>query len=705
MRRFAFYIFPLVFVLAGCVSSVQSLLPTATATTTTTIVVSSPESEGAPSASIIETTPTLIATPVITSKESVPSQPSPTPKLITTLTPDSQSKTIKLIDQIGGENKDIAVQDHYVYLGVGPRLLTFDISDPTQPFFVGQTDVLTGLVQEIIVAKNMAYILSTTSLHIIDISSPMVPVEIGHYELTQYICRNCSFGLMAVKEDIVYISTKGGILIIDATIPSTPQEVTLFNNFATKMIVLDDDNLAYIASKDGFGIVDLSNPKAPIEVSLDPTIHVDEMAIKDDIAFMVSTDNKLFLFDISESITPKQINSLSISKEMAKATDMSIIDDVVYLFNRFEQTLSLIDVSNVSNLNEIGIYKPSHPILSISIVKETSSNSKQIYAYVGWGGLGIVDLSDPANPIEVGNYPMLGEATDVGLVSNGQAPLTVDRGVKYAYVTCGKEGICIFDISNPTHTTLAKFYNTPGQTNNITIIENTAYVEVGGGFRILDVSTPTVPQEINSYPYSGPIEVVGQRAYIAANKQGALHILDISNPAMPDLISVYQPDNFGILDVAVNEDKAYLASQQGLQVIDVSDPIHPKEISTYLFPTEYPLDSVVFIKNIVYMTGYRESVHIINVSNPFTPKEVGTYEAVNWGSDLAISDNLAYFYTLGYLCLADFSNLIAPKDIDCYKLSEIIPGFSESNNVTIIDDIIYVATRDEGLWILSTTVN
>jgi len=132
-----------------------------------TLVMSSCQAVGVPVTQETEaTTLTAIPSPTTTS--------SPTPEPL---------KDIQLLGQIGGSSYAVALQGNYAYLGMGPRLIVLDISDPDTPLFVGQTDVLPDTVRNVVVTENYAYIAAGDSgLRIIDIRDPSAPNEVGFYE-------------------------------------------------------------------------------------------------------------------------------------------------------------------------------------------------------------------------------------------------------------------------------------------------------------------------------------------------------------------------------------------------------------------------------------------------------------------------------------------------------------------------------------------
>ncbi len=50
-----------------------------------------------------------------------------------------QAENVEFIGQIGGVTYAVAVQGTYAYIGVGPRLVILDVSDPARPRMVGRT--------------------------------------------------------------------------------------------------------------------------------------------------------------------------------------------------------------------------------------------------------------------------------------------------------------------------------------------------------------------------------------------------------------------------------------------------------------------------------------------------------------------------------------------------------------------------------------
>jgi hypothetical protein len=84
--------------------------------------------------------------------------------------------------QIGGSSSGVAIQGQFAYIGVGHRMVILNIVDPSHPFVVGKTEPLAGVVFDVEVSGNYAYIAAfINGLRIIDISSPANPFEVGYF--------------------------------------------------------------------------------------------------------------------------------------------------------------------------------------------------------------------------------------------------------------------------------------------------------------------------------------------------------------------------------------------------------------------------------------------------------------------------------------------------------------------------------------------
>ena len=169
-----------------------------------------------------------------------------------------QTQNVELVGQIGGATNTVAVQGNYAYIvGVGPRLVILNISDPAHPTVVGQTDILHGTVQGVAVVGNYAYITegggscksSGGGLRIINIANPATPFEVGFYD---------TWGAahsVAVAGNYAYVGADdrdgGSLYIINVSNPAVPTQAGFYDTPGGAFYVALAGDYAYVADAQG----------------------------------------------------------------------------------------------------------------------------------------------------------------------------------------------------------------------------------------------------------------------------------------------------------------------------------------------------------------------------------------------------------------------------------------------------------------------
>jgi hypothetical protein len=102
-------------------------------------------------------------------------------------------------------------------------------------------------------------------------------------------------------------------------------------------------------------------------------------------------------------------------------------------------------------------------------------------------GLRVIDVSNPAAPVELGSFITPGFATGVEVVGG------------LAYVASGTYGLWVIDVSNPAAPVEIGFLDTPGSATDVAVVGGLAYVaDSHFGLRVIDVSNPAAPVEIGA---------------------------------------------------------------------------------------------------------------------------------------------------------------------------------------------------------------
>ena len=150
----------------------------------------------------------------------------------------------------------IAAAGSYAYVGAHNGFMVEDVSDPSNPVFVGSSPIPGSIG----IALRDHYALSVTcyGLDVIDISNPLNPVNVAPSEPG-----NCTSGqAIGLNGNYAYLA-HDGYKIINIADPLHPVvETTTYWGFAIFGIAIDNQ-LSYLATSNGIDLVDLTDPIHP----------------------------------------------------------------------------------------------------------------------------------------------------------------------------------------------------------------------------------------------------------------------------------------------------------------------------------------------------------------------------------------------------------------------------------------------------------
>ncbi len=244
-----------------------------------------------------------------------------------------------------------------------------------------------------------------------------------------------------------------------------------------------------------------------------------------------------------------------------------------------------------------------------------------------------------------------------------------------------RPGLDTITISNSGHTVqiqadvisfsprLLSYLPLTGYANSVVVNGNFAYVASGAaGLHIVDISIPSLPilvGTINTPGNANDVKVVNNRAYVADGNQ--LLIVDISNPSLPEILgSATTPAiNF---DLFVSGTKAYVVDSLGLSIYSVVDSANPVQLGRINYPAG-SLTGVAVSGTVAVITSGRGPVQTINVADPTNPVVMGqvyTRGLTSNSSDVEVIGNTAYIAdgllpgSGGGIVLIDISNPATP---------------------------------------------
>ncbi len=523
----------------------------------------------------------------------------------------------ELTGQVGGPTQGIAVQGNYAYIGVGPRLVVVDISNPANPIQVGASAVLDDFVLGVAVSGTVAFVAAGgAGLQVVDIANPLAPSVIGAWH---------SIGMaegVAVANGVAYVANGPyGLRVLDVSNPAVPVELAHAFEMNYVYDVTISGRYAYLAAAGaGLLIVDISNPAYPVEMgNYDTPGYAHAVAVSGGLAYMADQWGGLKVINVADPLHPSLFGALH---TQGWVFDVTLAGSKAYIADAF------------NGLRVVNISDPAHPA-EISGLEWASSNAigivtagNQAYMADRKNGLRVINILDPAHPVQAGFFNRFDTARMV--ITDGD----------YAYLAAGFKGA-----------------------------------------RILDISNPAQPVEVGAYEFSGfaeIIKVVGERLYVCTNYSSnfggmGVHVVDISNPAQPRQISYY--DWVGeCRGIAVIGSLGYFADAGGLKIVDFSDLANPLLVGN----TQEWAGSIQIQGNLAYVAQISFGWKIYNITDPGDIQTVVSVpEASGWTQDIKVVGSLAYVRVGDGIRIYDVSNPAGPVFLSSYPVSSGKSGLLE----------------------------
>jgi len=309
----------------------------------------------------------------------------------------------------------------------------------------------------------------------------------------------------------------------------------------------------------------------------------------------------------------------------------------------------------------------------------TDPETGKEYAIVGrLDGTSFVDISDPANPVYVGNLTR----------TEGTQPSTWrDMKVYKNHVFIVADGapghgVQIMDLTKlrdfagePIEFTEDAHYDGVSSVHNIVINEETGFAYTvgnraggetcGGGSHIINIQDPLNPtfagcfahpetgrqgtgytHDAQCVVYRGPDEDYQGREVCFNANETALSIADVTDKENPVPIAAPTYPNVGYAHQGwLTEDQHYFFMDDELDELqgkvertrtliwDVSDLDDPQLVGEYLGTTSATDHNLYIRGNLMYQSDYQAGLRIIDISNPLEPKEVAYFDTVPYGTN------------------------------------------------------------------------
>ena len=492
-------------------------------------------------------------------------------------------------------------------------IITVNVSDPSNPYQssfnlgTGQTKYALDLSDDgsFLVASSghnteLFVVNSDGSISLIDEGPPLVGAEEIH------IIGTYSFQVL-----------DGTLYVLDLNSIGLPvvASYNLLGNSTTYYSLTSFNNRLYVSDPFyGIEIFDVSNPLNPVLLGSYATNCNDVKYFNDHV--FVSDGSGLTILDVSNPSSP----SFTSSYEGVGGITRDIKISGAYCYLCTFSNLYVIDISNPVLPALIG---NSQPALGFDLHIQISGNYAFITNYIE--GIRVVDISDPSNPVEIGNA---GSAYFNYIAMDGN----------YLYVTDNQNNLKVFDISNPVAPNEVGSLNFPAPndlTSRISALNGYVYVaQYNAGLKVIDVTDPTQPTQVATYTQNVELthlDAQGDYVYACNSFQTSnlVDIFDVTDPLNPVIVGTkvfsdpppraYENFVFGDVLLVADHFDPYLT------VLDVSNPSQPSQISTQMVADQvWGIDAT---ENYFYVATYNAGLHIYENPYGILPVEVTSFTA------------------------------------------------------------------------------
>lgn len=573
-----------------------------------------------------------------------------------------------------GPPQKFQVYGDYAYVGIGSSEINiYNISDPNNITFVKKWILGYRNMSALNIYDNYMYINSDDYLRIYELTDPITPALVNEMVNGPYWQEYFSI----FEGQYLY---QGNFVIWDFSDPVNPVnafEQTPYIDEYGEPLAKFGDIIYFKAYHYSFGyqkrkyyLLDVSDPSAPVnlgesEKQMSDNNHVQKDSLNYDGGWGWQGDDwdaRLIIKNFADPFNPVELVEFWEEFNGGKNSRIFFEKDN-YIFIQYK-----LDENH--RLAVINVADPDNPIFETSIglqhyyqtynytIPQLQGNF--IYAMSDSTHLGIIDITDPLNPVEI--------SKQLSEDPTGDPLLQVKT-----------EGDLAFVEGNAEHCW-------PYGCKDYPIV------------RIIDISDPANMQELSVIDSSGVMsDVEGNYLYTIIADNGSNYygfsIYNVSDPANPYKEGFYHNIAYPVSKLKVHNGYAYFVSNRNLLIVDVKDASNPQLV--YTIPETNSIEGICFDGNIMYYLSKQGIYGILSkwdITDPTNPVHHGTSSGgINRTGQIEYKDNKIFTFHHNGMDIYDISDFLNPNWIGYY----IFPNQTDTHgNHALIDLYAYLSYWD-----------
>ncbi len=399
--------------------------------------------------------------------------------------------------------------------------------------------------------------------------------------------------------------------------------------------------------------------------------------------------------------------------------------------------LAVLNIADFDNITLVGEPLNNNYQGVIGVVQ---AKDGYVYLCTEFADFYKIDVTDPANPIQVQAFLLGQHSLGISTIGNYVALANSNYGIRifdtrsnaiqqvgeilsmgrvvdckgagdFAYAAVGTKGLAILDMTNPLQPLQVVQKTLSGYANGLAVSGSTVYVaqtnhegEEGGLLEIVDVADPLAPVILGSVALSGQpytVQVQGNLAFVACQTAG-LAIVDVSDTANPELLGSYNTAGICYAPVVWGESYSMVADGlKGFTALDIQDPGFPQKIAAS-YTLGYDLGNVLDIA--VWDTWmYLPASDVLHMVH-FDPLYLPTYDNASFIDPITVRHKTGMMRAVeafdGYLLVADTAGAVRLFDIAVPDS----PQEFDNESFSVIDPLRITYAADQGIAYVSSGV-
>jgi hypothetical protein len=262
-----------------------------------------------------------------------------------------------------------------------------------------------------------------------------------------------------------------------------------------------------------------------------------------------------------------------------------------------------VEIDLISGISVLDISDPAEPVEvtflpcpqdHFGVPLSVDFYDNYVYVAMAYGGVQIYDVSQIDYPVALGNWTLWSPMTNQGF-----AVRNVKVSWPYLFVPDESYGLHVLDVSDPNNIVKVGNYQIAGSAWWIDISPDQNYVYLAdftGGLIIFDVSDPLAPVEVGFIEENlvqvNHVVSSGDSIYVTDNQGIGLHIYDVSNPTVPTKVAYHRTPGINVIDIALANDLIYVSDRTHFEIFkfDVHAGVEDSQPGSLI--TDYRIHSV-----------------------------------------------------------------------------------------------------------------